>query len=445
MEGILSKLDLGDKRLNVRCNWLIDQLAKRPASSIPQVCGSWKDTKAAYRFFENESVDPEKIFLAHKIEVKQKIKAEQGVILVPQDTTDCDYTTHKKTKGLGYLQGEKIFGIKVHTALALSEKGTPLGILSQKRWIRNIAEIGKRRIRTKRAMSEKESNRWITTLQDVASNIPSNKEVVVMGDREADLYELFATKRARNVHLLVRAKHNRHLGHGQQRLFRKVRLAKTVGTIPVMVQKTPKQKAREATVQVSYTRVTIPSPDRQAKVSLWVLAAEEMQPPKGEKAISWTLLTTVPILNFNQAVRVIGWYVKRWIIERFHYCLKSGCKIEELQLQEEKRLERAVAVYSIVAWRLLWMTYEAREHPDASYTEIMTDEEWDVLCTVSGSKKDTPKTIHEGVRMMAKLGGFLARKGDKEPGVKTLWIGMRRFTDIMIAWHVLKKKDVGKG
>lgn len=290
-----------------------------------------------------------------------------------------------------------------------------------------------------RTIAQTENYKWVYTLKEVALKIPKQKPVVVIGDRESDIYDLFAQPRAANIHLLVRAKHNRHLGHGQKRLFEKVRLSKEAGTISIVLQRTPKRQERTATLRVSYVTAAIPSKDRSIKVSLAAIAVQEIRPPVGAKAISWILLTTVPVTDFDKAKKIIGWYVKRWVIERFHYTLKSGCGIEQLQLQEEIRLERAVALFSTVAWKLLWMTYEAREYPDASYQKVVTSEEWEVLCTVTQAKKNISKTIHEAVRMIAKLGGFLARKGDKEPGVKTLWIGMRRFTDIMTAMYILKE------
>jgi len=447
MGEMLPTVDLGDKRLNKRCNQLIDQFASKPSTSIPEACHDWKNTKAAYRFFTNEMVEPDQILTAHYEQTQQRIKETQGIILVAQDTTDLDYTTHKKLKGIGYLQGEHIFGIKVHSALAMSEQGTPVGLLSQKRWIRKVEEFGKRHNPKKWANSPKESERWITTFQEVGKRVTQNRKVVVIGDRESDFYDLFALKRRENLHLLVRAKHNRYLWGIHKRLFEKVLGSIPAGTLTISMQKTPKRPPREATLTVRFTQVTLTSRKGKGAIRLWAVSAEEEKPPGDEKPIKWLLLTTVPVNSFEIAVTIINWYTKRWLIERFHYCLKSGCKIEELQLQEKTRLERAVAVYSIVAWKLLWITYEAREHPGGSYESILTPEEWQVLCLVTKIKGKTKvkETIQNAVKMLAKLGGFLGRKGDKQPGVKTLWIGIRRFNDIMYGWNVSNQKDMGKG
>jgi Transposase DNA-binding/Transposase Tn5 dimerisation domain len=436
-------VDLGDKRLNNRFSQLINQFMKKPTASIPQACSNWKNTKAAYRFFSNKSVDPEEILRAHYSETQTRISKTTGVILVAQDTTDCDYSTHPKTRGLGYLQGEHLFGIKMHSALAISDKGTPLGLLSQKRWIRDIGKFGIRRMKgkEKRPMEAKESNRWLTTVRDVGKRIPKDKEVVVIGDRESDLYTLFALKRKSNIHLLVRAKHNRYLWGIQKRLFAKISSTEEKGILTISVQKTPQRRIREVKLSIRFTNVTLASKYGHGAIRLWALEAKEEKPPQGVSPISWILLTTVPVKTLSKAKTIIDWYTKRWLIERFHYTLKSGCRIEQLQLQEKERLERALSAYSIVAWRLLFMTYEAREHPDESYRKIVTDEEWEVLCATTNSSKKIPGTIYEAVRMIAKMGGFLGRKGDLEPGVKTLWTGILRLSYTMTGWYILKEKN----
>ena len=437
-------IDLGDKRLNNRFSQIVNQFMKKPTASIPQACGIWKNTKAAYRFFSNKSVDPEKILKAHYSQTQKRIDNTTGVVLVAQDTTDCDYSTHYRTGGLGYLQGEKLFGIKMHSALAISEKGVPLGLLAQKRWIRDIAEFGKRRMKgkEKRTMEEKESNRWLTTVRDIKVYIPKVRQVVVIGDRESDLYELFAMQRPQNINLLVRAKHNRYLWGTDKRLFTKVLNEPPAGEYTIFVRRTVHRFLQKVKIGIHHTSVTLASKNNRGAIRAWVVAAEEKEPPIGVKPIRWILLTTVPVTTFEKAKEVIDWYAKRWLIERFHYTLKSGCKIEELQLQEKTRLERALATYSTVALRLLFMTYEAREHPNESYRTIITDEEWEVLCAGTKSSKNTPETIYEAVRMIARLGGFLARKHDGEPGVKTLWTGMIKLSYMMTGWYLLKEKGM---
>src|SRR3989338_2339737 len=262
----LFPVDLCDKRLDNRCNKLIEQLMAKPSSSIPQACMSWKDTKAAYRFFANDEIDPEDIFEAHYKETVRRIQKTDGVILVPQDTTDLSYTTHKKTTGLGSMGSFKnLYGMHVHSALAATEAGIPLGLLSQYRCARDPKQFGKKtKDRNKTYMlpiEQKESIKWIKTVEAVEQAIPEGKTVVVIGDRESDIYPLFAHKRKENVHLLVRASSNRGVDSEEGKLFATMEALPKKGTIAIQLSKTPVRKPRQATLTIKYTEVTLKSPN----------------------------------------------------------------------------------------------------------------------------------------------------------------------------------------
>ena len=246
-------------------------------------------------------------------ETVKHINESEGFILVAQDTTDCDYSTHPKTQGLGYLQGERLFGIKMHSALAMSDKGVPLGLLAQKRWIRDIGEFGKRRMpgKEKRTIEEKESNRWLTTVREVARQIPKDKQAIVIGDRESDLYELFAMQRKKNIHLLVRAKHNRYLWGTQKRLFAKV-LDQPLSLMHiVVVKKTAQRRKPDIQVEIRYTQVTLASKNGRGALRIFAVAVEEREPPSNVQPIRWILLTTIPVTTKMKAREIIDWYTKR--------------------------------------------------------------------------------------------------------------------------------------
>ena len=182
-------------------------------------------------------------------------------------------------------------------------------------------------------------------------------------------------------------------------------------------------------------------------IKVQAVLAEEENPPPGEKAISWLLLTTLPVSNYTDACDCLEKYAHRWLIERYHYLLKSGCRVEELQLETAERMEKALATYAIVAWRLLWLTYEARKNPEKKLDEVLETEEWQVLYLATQKQKQLPMvipTLREGVRQIASLGGFLGRKGDGEPGVKTLWRGWQRLEDMAIGWQLTQKEIKGE-
>jgi hypothetical protein len=222
------------------------------------------------------------------------------------------------------------------------------------------------------------------------------------------------------------------------------------GELTLELQRTPKRKPRTATLTVRISSVYLQPPQQHPQrkrlkpVRVQVVWAMEEQPPAGEKAIAWLLLTTLEVTCFEQASRCLCWYSYRWLIERYHYTLKSGCRVEQLQLETAARLERALATYAIVAWRLLWLTYEARNYPTESIEGILPTHEWQALyCYIYQTTvlPNEPPTLADCVRWIARLGGFLGRKNDGEPGVKTLWLGLQRVHDMASIWQLLAPND----
>ena len=175
-------------------------------------------------------------------------------------------------------------------------------------------------------------------------------------------------------------------------------------------------------------------------ISVQVILAQEENPPSGVEPVNWLLLTTLAVSCFEDVVQCLRWYSYRWLIERYHYVLKSGCRLEQLQLESAERIHRALATYTIVAWRLLWLTYLARYHPDTPADTALEAHKWHLLeCTIHQTLTlpALPPDLRTCVRWIAQLGGFLARKHDDEPGVKTIWQGLRRLHDIAQTWLLL--------
>lgn len=453
-----STLDLGDPRRTARVANITECFTRSPAESIPSACRTRAQTKAVYRACDSEFMDPQAILAAHG---DATLKRAEGlkVLLVAQDTTSLDFTTHKNTKGLGPLDHPKHNGLLVHTGLALNEEGVPLGVLSQKVWTRDPKKIGKLKDRLRREIREKESVRWLETVKEVEQKVPSTTCTVVIGDREADFYDLFAMGRAPHVDLLVRAWHDRtvlpvieedqeteELQTGQAtKIWECARSSPEQGRYVLEIN-TPASNGkpavhRTATITLRFMQVGLTYPKKKPKlgrtakelapIPVSVVLAEEVDPPSDQEKLSWLLMTTLHIKTVEDARRAVYWYTQRWKVERFHFTLKSGCLIEKLQLETRERLERALAIYSVVAARLLWLTHLARTTPEASCTEAFKDIEWKALWIHIHDTKPPakPPTIREAVRWTAQMGGFLARKGDGEPGVKVLWRGLRRLDD----------------
>lgn len=275
--------------------------------------------------------------------------------------------------------------------------------------------------------------------------IPSAIQVVTIGDSEADIFDLFSLKRPENSHLLIRGTHNRKVDHCAKYLHLAIRQIEPSGKLSVEVKRSPEQSARTAILTIRFSSFDIQVPSNhigrsQLKpVKLQVILAQEQNPPE-INPMSWLLITSLEINDLEAAARCVEWYTYRWLIERYHYTLKSGCGIEKLQLETAQRLNMALATYPIVAWRLLWLTYQARVNPDLPCDAVLEKSEWQSLCATINQNRippNQPPSLQEAVRMIAKLGGFLGRKSDGEPGVKTIWRGLRRLHDIALTWKLL--------
>jgi hypothetical protein len=430
---------INDQRLINRLIINASRFDKAPGDSIPNACQSWTETKAAYDFFANDKITPEAILHSHRLNTIERMK-KYAVVLLIQDTTKLDYSTHKSTKGLGpYTRALFSLGLLMHSVLAVSPSGIPLGLLYEEIWSREGYPDQKKNMRFELPIEAKESFKWLKALEGSLKDIPDSIQTVTIGDREADIYELFQKAHQRGAHLVIRAVHNRRVTGEYHLLHDQIKSIPEKGQCLVDIPRKPEQNTppRQAKLSVRFCPVNIcPAHSRGKKspegTSLYVIFAQEIDVPEGEEPIEWLLLTTIPVTNMPEAVQKIEWYRERWKIERFHYTLKSGCQVEELQLETKERLSNAIALYSIIAWRLNWLTYQARVTPNLSCQIIFEAYEWQALyCVVNQTKTlpDQPPTLREAVRLLAKLGGFLGRKHDGEPGVKVLWRGVKKLNE----------------
>ncbi|MEL4897598.1 IS4 family transposase [Crocosphaera sp. Alani8] len=445
----LKYLDLGDKRLNKRLEKMVSELSEHPHESVPQAIEKPSDVQATYEFWENRHVKAEKIIEAHKKATIEKLK-EEKVVLAVQDTTDLEFAPKKGRRGLGSISKQGAEGLKVHNVLAVSGEGIPYGLLKQKVWARVKVRKGKGYVERKRKIEEKESFRWIESLREVQEAIPEDIELITVCDREGDIFELLAEPLREGSHLLIRAAQNRRVKTEEEidKLFSKLEKLEPIAEMAIKLRRTPRRKPRIAKLQVKWISVELQPPQNKPNygemeaIKVNAIVAEEIQVPKGEKEVKWVLLTTLAVNNLADAQKVLKYYTYRWLIERFHYVLKTGCGIEKLMLDKGERLEKALATYSIIASRILWLKYCAVEMPDQPADIALEEEEWQVLYCVITKKKEFPSeipTIYECVRWIGRLGGFMCRKGDGEPGVQTLWKGWQRLSDYLKMWIIIKE------
>ncbi len=404
----------------------------------------WNETKAAYRFFDNDKVSPDAIYAAHREATLERMLG-QSILLAVQDTCAFNFTLHRATKGLGPIAKEGLSGFFLHSCFAVSTEGVPQGLLAHRLWARPNQDKETRKPPNRRPLEEKESNRWIEVTEEAAQGLPLGTKVVMVGDRESDIYDLFVLACQKGYDVLIRAIRNRRLVGDKDLLWNKVAKEPILGTTTFIRPRSKDHPEREVTATVQTATVTFQTPVLRRKDKLAnptvnaVLLTETSTPPEGEEPVSWLLLTTLPTTSLADALQCLTWYTYRWRIERFHYTLKSGCLIEKLQLETADRLMRALAVFCVVAWRLLWITYHARSSPDAPCTVVLSQTEWSALYAATNRTAkipEQPPDLKTAIRWLAKLGGFLGRKKDGDPGVKVLWRGFRRLGDLADMWEV---------
>lgn len=443
----LHDVSLGDKRLNWRLLDSSAKLAAKPSASVNQACDDWADTKATYRLFANPKTTADKIRAPHYLRTQERARGQKRLFAI-QDTTYMDYSHHPKTKGLGPIgtKEQKLSGMVVHTTLLMTEAGIPLGLASQEVWVRPPeAHKHTAEERRKLPIEDKESYKWLKALEQTLAVTPPDAQVITIGDSESDIFELFNHARTLETDLLVRAAQNRSVCEPEVGLLWNLMGRQPVrGRLRVNVPARKGEPKRQAQVTVRYAPITLKAPRHlrktMADIPLYAVLVQEENPPKGVASpLCWLLLTTVPVRSFADAVERIQWYRLRWQIEVYHKVLKSGCRVEETQLASVDRLLPYLALFSIIAWRLFWMTLVARHEPEAPCTLVLADHEWRALYAFHHKTHQLPAqppTVGQVVLWMAQLGGFLARKNDGHPGVTVVWRGWQRLTDIAATWLV---------
>jgi transposase-like protein/transposase Tn5 family protein len=438
--------DLGDVRRNARLVSLASTLGAQPSASLPDATDDPASLKAAYRFFDNDFVRAEAILASHVQSTIRRVQAVELVLAV-QDTTYLDWTDHPNTKGLGPLAAPSHQGLLAHTTLALTPERVPLGLLQQQVWARD-PEIRHRQDHKQRATCDKESQKWLTSLEAVeaARLVCPDTHFISVGDREADVYDLFVRKRVAGIDLLIRAAQDRKVEHSEGYLWAAMASAAIAATVTIHLAKRGKQLARDATLSVRWQQIRLRPPksrtkEKLASISVWAVWACETHPPPGVEPIEWLLLTTLPITSTDEALERLAWYACRWGIEVWHKVLKSGCRIEDKQLESAARLKRCLALYSVIAWRIVYATMLARVVPDMPCTVLLDEDEWQGLyCRIHrvAIPPSKPPTLRQAVRWIAQLGGFLGRKRDGEPGVSVLWKGFQHLVDVTAMYRIMR-------
>lgn len=461
IEDELRTVDLLDARLNDRYRVVLDRLSVKPTLSIPAACNGWAETQAAYRFFDNDKVDDQRLLKPHFDATLARIR-QQSVVLIPQDTTELELTRAEERIG-GPLSDEDHWGVHSHVALAVTPERVALGLVSSHTWARDLGTFHKRKEKQSKPIEQKESFRWLEGYRRacaVAAQSPQT-QVIALSDSEGDIYECFAAAAevdGPKADWIVRACQNRCVRDGdktaEEKLFETVAAGPILGTLKIEVSARKAQSrdgskrrqarsARTTRVTVQACRVVLKTPDRLGRkvphVPIHAVLVREAKPPAGEAAIEWLLLTSLPAITFAQACDVIRYYTCRWEVEVYFRVLKSGCAVEELQFETTERFVNCLAVYQIVAWRVLFALRMGRECPEIPCDTVFDEAEWRAVYQVmKGQAATTTPSLGEMVNWIAQLGGYLNRKGDGPPGPQTMWIGMQRVHDFALTWIAIK-------
>lgn len=413
--------DLGDARRSRRLVRLVERLAEQPSLSIPAACTAASEIKAAYRLLSHDAVGWYDILEPHLKNSLQRMNAEP-VVLCLQDTTELDFNG-QDIQGLGPLSYEAQRGMYLHATYAVSPTRVPLGVLDAWMWARQPKNSDGTR------SGVLESTRWIEgyeRLVETAAELPSTR-LVCVGDRESDMMALLVRARqlGHAVDYLLRCQHNRVLPQGGK-LWESVMASPVLGSIAFELPAGRGRKARSVQQEVRAQRLELD--DRQGgKVTVTCLIASEVDAPQGAKPVVWRLLSNREVSTLEEAAQLIDWYRTRWEIELLFLTLKEGCRVEALQLSSVQRIERALAIYLVVAWRVGLLMRLGRSCPQWDAERLLTRQEWQAAWIVARQKvPDKTPTLRQALHMIARLGGFMGRKGDGEPGVKSLWIGLQR-------------------
>jgi hypothetical protein len=457
VERELAGCEFPDQRLKGRLGRLLCDLGRRIGGTIPAACQDWAATKAADRFFSNPRVDEGVILAGHFAATAARFAAAAGTVLVRHDTTEFSFTrdTPDGVGQLSFVKGrhvtDTVCGVLLHSSLALTPGGVPLGLAAVKFWTRKSFK-GTNGLRgkvnaTRIPIEQKESVRWLDNLTRSAEQLGDPPRCVHVGDREADIYEPFCAARDAGTHVLVRTCVDRLADQGGTTVAKKMAREPIRGEHEVEVRD-DHGRVSTARVALRFCRMTVRPPvakqGRYPALSLTVIHADERGAPEGRDPIRWRLLTDLPVEDLPAAVEKLDWYALRWKLETYHKVLKSGCQAERAKLRTAERLTNLLAVLCVVGWRVFWLTMVNRATPDAPAETVLTAAEIEVLDRMAAGA--TPPAVRRTVTYylveIAKLGGYLTRAHDPPPGNLVIWRGLIRLADILSGFE-LKNESCG--
>ncbi len=441
--------ELGDKR---RTNRLIDvatQIASNPSASLPNQIEAWGDLKAAYNLFDRDEVSFDAIARPHWERTRQRVA---GRYLVIGDTTELDFGIHRQIEGLGPTGNGGGRGFLLHNALLVDAASEEIiGVAGQTIHYRDD-KSKKNEKRAQRLNRKRESEVWGTVIDQVGKP-PEGVNWVHVLDRGGDNFEVYCHLIQQHSDWVVRAaKLNRYVlvGEAEERVKLSDYLPQLElsGSYTLSLRARAGQPAREAQLEVRIGRLKVPRPChispwvrklKQPPIAMNVVEVVEVNAPAGVTPIRWVLLTSLPVETFDDAWVVISYYEARWLVEEYHKALKTGCRAQSRQLKTAGRLEAFVGLTSVVAVRLLQLKSLARTNPEVPAQRVVP-RAWLQMLKLArkGLNRVHDLTVGQFYREVAKLGGFLGRKSDGNPGWITIWRGWEKLNTYVYVASKLK-------
>ena len=439
-------VDLQDQRRNDRAVTLATVAALYASDSLPKMCKQWSATKAAYRFFDQKHVTLAALTQPHRQLTLQAASA-CAVALHVSDTTTLSFS-FGQARGLGPTSAAGSgHGVLLHSTLALDVSGgidacpRVLGLSAQQWWARESPQAPK-----------PESFKWSLGIEKITVPKAFGRQIHV-GDCESDCWETIEACQQQGLSYVIRSGQDRRLAAGNDgskgedssnslSLFERMRQQPALGQKRLPLRSRGEMEAREVQLHLSAMRMTLRPPknwsskahrqDRKkpAPIDCWAVRVWESDPPAGAKAIEWILLTDMACNDPSSASLIAFWYSCRWLIEEYHKCLKTGCKVEERQLETADRLEALTGILGVVAVRLLQLKQQARCDPQQPAKKVVPVIYVQVLA--AQRNKSRKMSVREFWHQVAQLGGFLGRKSDGDPGWLTTWRGWQEL-ELLVA------------
>lgn len=441
--------ELGDRRRTKRLIKLAAQAAQMPDASTPKQTENWADCKGAYRLFSKEDVTFNAVIAPH---CAMSRAVAPGTWLVLNDTTEINFGYDRLLEGVGRVGSCQARGFYLHSALVVgAQTDEIIGLAGQELYARPLKKI-KRVSSTRRKQLKRETDVWGRVIDAVGAP-PDRSRFIHICDRGADNFDVYCHLLKQKAGWVIRAaqltRQVRDATGSEDSLDKMVRASTLLGTYTLEVRANGDQPARDASIEVRATQVTMPRPRSGVspyvrdsgirEIGMWVVEARETNAPRGVKPLRWVLLTSEETRTFEDAYGVIEWYEKRPLIEDYHKCLKTGCRVEERLYRTGERLAPVIGLLSVLAVRLLQLKTIARQNPERPAAGVVP-KDWLAAVPLLLKKRRTISTVRDFIRALAQLGGFLGRKGDGEPGWQTIWGGMEKLLLCLRGAEALSQK-----